>query len=100
MFYFNRPIVREIMYTDKTHYDQKAGSAREVIEWLKKDGFTHILYAYGPHSDKPESLPPMRIGRLLASSENPLAEYLEPLYTYTFTSDQGEINHYKLYRIL
>lgn len=45
MFHLNPQLVREPEFRQKTRYDQLFQSASETIEFLKSEGFTHLLIA-------------------------------------------------------
>lgn len=98
MYYFEREIVREDVYTDFTHYDEKGGSPAAALEALKKDGFTHFLLVTEPHSDF-SRMGPNRLPRVIAGEEKTLAHWGPPLYTYTFTDGDNPPVHYSLYQL-
>ena len=100
LFYFNRPIVRETVYADRGRYFQNTASFEEAMRHISDDKFTHILFvdskltARRPPGDR--SKLSFRITDL---PNNKLADFLESIYTDTFTDTKGERTVYRLYRI-
>ena len=76
VFYFDRNLVRERFYRDAVRYDQGADKNFDLLmERLKKDGFTHILFVSADKADEPSS--PIHA---LLSDPNLRAKYLKELY--------------------
>ncbi len=61
MFYFDRALVREPEFRAKTHYDTRFARPDAMIDFLKGEGFTHVLAV----------LPPLEPG---SSAESPFHE--------------------------
>lgn len=100
LFYFNRPIIREVTYARVTEYDKKVRSLSEALRLLRSDGFTHILRAEWSRESAGVSVGTGRIPSLLKTQEDDLALYLKPLYTKRFTDTEGIHFDYILYEIL
>ncbi len=102
MFYFQRKMIRETVYVLMgENYWADASSPAGVIQNLKKRGFTHILRAARTRLlGKSFEDQPLRIFSILDTPQNQLASVLNPLYTYSFTDEEGIEFTYKLYEIL
>lgn len=100
LFYFDRPVVRETMYSRWGGYEREAGSPAGVLDRLRRDGFTHVLFLESPGMADPSGLAPLRIRRLIAGGENDLVRGLSLLYSTRFLSVDGEDRRYALYEIL
>ncbi len=96
-FYFDRPLVREALYSRDSHYETQAKNLTEVIERLRLEGFTHILSATSTRQDP--NYAPLRIPQILKEPQNLLALSVRPLYTCEFKEKDGTIFTYTLYTI-
>lgn len=97
LFYFDRPIVREVSYAQFTEYFKAAKSAEDVFMRLAGDGFTHILT-----SEENEAVPldagePLRVPNLVGEAlEKKMIRKVYSFYPKEFTG--GSIL-YTLYEI-
>lgn len=100
MFYFRPAMIRESVYADKSRYWESAANVDEIAGRLKKDGFTHILFAYRPQFDYAAKMDPMRVPSLMTDPKNRLASGVKEVYTYSFTDQEGLQTDYHLLEIL
>lgn len=99
LFYFQRPIVRESVYSFFTGYEKETTSEKGALARIAGENFTHILLVDdGTGSDRFEMLPAMRLARILREERNPLADFLELVDERRFEGPKGAWN-YRLYRI-
>ncbi len=99
LFYFDREIFRETAFARLENY-WKADSEAGVFQNLRRKGITHILYVTNKNSIPGAEMPEFRLPRLMSRDQNELATFLKPLYTYTFTDEEGLQTRYYLYEIL
>lgn len=97
LFYFNQDVSREIHYEQTTQYSALK-SVAAIIEQLRKDGITHILYAYQNSSDDYRQLDPYRIPRLMSQNEN-FISYLQLVYEHDFVGVDQQKTVYQLYQL-
>lgn len=100
MFYFNRTLIRESVYAEKEPYWKNSGTSEAVILNLKKQGFTHILFASRSGIDYGSKIDPMRVPVLFLDPKNRLASGIKELYTNSFTDPESVKTDYYLYQIL
>lgn len=92
MFYFKRTLVREPFYRFRTRYDQP-GRRDEIVERLKRGGFSHLLIAN--KIDKKEKFQPKPWADHDSSDQR-----LERIYQGRFQERNGRERRYTLYRLL
>ncbi len=81
MFYIDAHLIREPEYRAKSKYDRLAASPEEVLVFLKRDAFTHILWTPGGDADAPELSIAGLLSRRLLGADSLREIYREPAGT-------------------
>lgn len=95
-FYIDRQYRRELYYWIYTRYDRRTDTPEKVLDFFKKDGFTHILYASGAGAEEDRS--PYRLTGLLRDTGFK-EKYLKLMYTQKPRSKNANGITYELYEI-
>lgn len=94
-FFIDRDNRRELYYWIYTRYDDKYKNPGEIIDFFKREGFTHILYAY----DK-DSIGLMDEGLLsLMRRDEFVKNHLKLIYEQAPSSRNANGIEYKVYKI-
>jgi hypothetical protein len=100
LFYFDRPLVRDFHYNQDSAYASKLDSPKAVLNQLRADGFTHILFAGQRGSEGYKSLPALRVPRLIVE-ENPFFQSsLVSIFRSQYADRYGHVIDYNLFQIL
>lgn len=99
VFYFNRPIVREVHYAFDTKYDQMSQSEEEVLQKFLREGFTHILFAHRNSGENLNQLPRFNLYKMLVQKNLKLLEHLNKIHEKSFIDFDGSKTLYVLYEI-
>jgi len=95
-FYFNRSIVREGLFAEETRYYEQYNSAKEVMGFLKENGFTHVLIAEPVGAER--NLEGLRI-RVILDNKKYVDKYFEKIFESESLNKRDRKYHYALYRI-
>lgn len=99
VFFFKNSIVRETVIEQQDNYSSQVQSAQGTLQFMKSKGITHILWLRSPFVQKPETMAPFRVQRLLFEGKNELVDDLVPLYNSQFQDKDGNLFKYTLYSI-
>ena len=99
LFYFDRAIVREVSYFNANSYSKKLKTPRALFQFLLRERFTHILFSESANTLETKDLDLLRVPRVLKDQENELDDFLDLLYTTSFTSKDEDEIRYQLFEI-
>lgn len=95
-FYFDRPIVREGAFRRVSRYPARHGTPREVVDFFKISGFTHILIA---RPRRAQGAPKALSAAAILSDPALSGKYFENIFEADSLNRRGGVYHYILYRI-
>ena len=98
IFYFDRPIFREVMVWVVTNYDKNNNTLEEVKSWLKGKGFTHILVREEANKSLGSRGSRNRLTHIMSNDKFKTRD-LYLCHTEKFVSKVGNESTYSLYKI-
>lgn len=97
LYFFDRVLARDVYFTKSRAFDRTLPAA-QIVEGLRRDGFTHILRAkIEVQQDEDASKDPSIIGMIDRGEMTP---FLEPVFSDHYSSPRGEPGcSYALFKI-